>query len=645
MDFQDNALRKRRCDTLVNSMDSAMLAMNRSQSIFESKSDWYQEIVLRGAQAKGYPTIEALKADMVSLMEDVDKTAMDLFDASQEGMSKMYWAVGGLGILCLAVGAYGTLHPKVFYGEKLGAKKANKVTVLKNALTYRLTVSGPRELKVKRALGIISDSKFNKIMGDASRVARMVSVQNASEFAKGGKFADAPIVMEAAKTLKRLKWVTRGAAALGILAEGLALGADAAVGEVVKGKLREAIHALAAQRFAMKKQELLGRVYDTFNEQVASAVSAWVNYQDAADEGSKDYHDADKALENALDAANQWMYNAMADVCDCKVLEECAAEDKILNAWTNEDPSYRQILELINDDNTEPTDVPECEIHHPTGKKKTQPLPQESAQSEIYPTLLQGSSAVTASNCRYVELNEGKGCLWRIRGTFWTFQQAGNVNTDGEPQGLNTSRIRLQERRRTSDKIYLQNIKNWSWNEVKGNWDPPARDQLFPFVVLNFANGKLETLPGSISLDSPGSAAPWGGRTMDPNSYSNLAHLNGWTLYYVPAVRYEGQEFPLDNAHEQNKKMGWKYTFPLPAEDPEKPTEDHMVSGLLEVSRSKDRIDLASKDLFTKKNTWPKASVDVATKRIVFQQAQDNEEMSYDIETVKDMWKARMNFT
>ncbi|KAK4239300.1 hypothetical protein C8A03DRAFT_32638 [Achaetomium macrosporum] len=495
-------------------MDNAMLDMNRSQSIVESKSDWYQEIVLRGAQAKGYPTIEAMKADMVALMEDVDKSAMAEFEAAQDGLSTMHRAVGGLAFLCLTVGIYGTARPKVLYGEKLWARKADKVTVLKNALSYRLTLSGPRELKIKRALGIISGSVFNRKIDDFARAAHVVRMQNASDFAKGGKFADAPVVMEAVKMLKRLKYITRFATGAGILAEFLAIGADVAVGEVMKGKLREAIHALATQRFQMKKDELLGRVYDTFNEQVGSAVSAWVQYQKEADKGSIDFYDADDALERALDEANDAMENAMPESAT--------------------DPSYRQILEYLGD--PDPTDVPECEIHHPTGKDKTQPPPQQPP--EIYPTPLQ-TSAVTASNCRYVELNEGKGALWRIRGSFWAFQQPGNVNTKDEPKGLGSSRIRFQERRRRGDKIYLQNIGNWTWDKVIGNWIPPSPGQLFPFVVLNFANGKLE----------------------DPPTW-----------------------------------------------------------------------------------TWPKGWVDVPAKQLVFQDF-GKDKVRYDIEAVKDMWKARMNFT
>ncbi|KAI0144476.1 hypothetical protein GGR57DRAFT_507527 [Xylariaceae sp. FL1272] len=507
MDYYGNADRKRRCDDLIAMMNSSQLDMNRKQQTFEAKAEFYQDIVNRAARIKNYPTIEALEEDMLELMEATDREDVKQFQKASEGLSKMQTIVGSISLVSFASGVIGQVTMKAKYGTNIlpwnRYNKANEVKVLKNFLVQHLTVGAPRELKVKRALGLISDAEFDSKMGDLAVAATLTKLTDAAEFSKGGKFANTPATLGAAKLLKRASRFISFLEVAGWVAEIAAIVTDVIIGSIMMDKLKVAIKELAAQRFLMKKLEMMGQVYDKFNEQVGIAIGTWVQIQEAVQTGKGDYLDGDTALNNALAEAYKGMEEDMIGVCDCKVLEACQGEDTTYGSWTNEDPSYKDIMTYLQDTYGGMTDTPSCSIHNPT---PNDPAPSEDDYTEdpIYPTVLPASQ-VNASNCRYVELTEGKGCLWRIRGGFWTVQQSHEVNLSTDPPGLNLVRIQFLERRRTDTRIYLQNIMNWTYDKVITNWIPPTDSKLLlPWLVIDFSSLYLYQLPANTDVNNPG---------------------------------------------------------------------------------------------------------------------------------------------
>jgi hypothetical protein len=337
-----------------------------------------------------------------------------------------------------------------------------------------------------------------------------------------------------------------------------------------------AIKELFSQRFIIKKLELMGEKYDTFNEAVVIAIGKWVDDQAAAlglpnsngetpppGTASGCYLEADDSLERSLAKAENELELKMVEVCDCAVMESIRADDQ--GEWRDDDPSYREVMEYLGVENPPNTPEERCLIHGSNsnaGGSNGEDTDQEN--NRVYPTPLFGAAEVSVTHLRYVELKNDLGALWRVRGGFWTLQQPFGINDSAEPVGLKGNRIRFQERMRKGNNIYLQNISNWAFDRVRFNWTPPANvADLYPVVIINLSSKRLETLPGNTNL-SPGSSPPssgtaWGSRLLDEGSYCNLAKINGWTIYFAPASVDTTLDYMLYNVHECNPSKGWQF--------------------------------------------------------------------------------------
>ncbi|KAJ2984614.1 hypothetical protein NUW58_g5967 [Xylaria curta] len=550
------------------------------------------DTVNRAARLHGYPTIEALENDMIGLINTKDQEDVKEFQKATVGLSKMQTIVGSMSLVMFASGVVGQVRMKALtksFGNIAHWKrydKTNEVKVLKNFLVQRLAVGAPRELKVKRALGLITDQVFDDKMGKLAKAASLVKLTDAAEFAKGGKFANTPAVFRAAKLLKRSLKLASFLENAGWVLEIAAIVAEVITGDVMKEKLKNATKELAAQRFLAKKLELMSRVYDKFHSQVSVAIGVWVQTQESINIGDGSYLSGDASLRASLAEAYVAMEKEMIGVCDDAVLDACKAEDISHGSWTNEDPS-------------------------------------------------------TPATAATVELTEGKGCLWRIRGGFWTVQQPLDNNFTVEPAGLNTPRIQFFERRRTDTKIYLQNISSWTWNKDVRDWEKPAPEKLLPWIIIDFSSKTLKTLPKEADASQLGEGTNWGTRTLDTTSYCNLTKINGWTLFYAPptAESNDGKQVRLKYVHEVNQKKGFEYSLISDTAT--------LSPQLREASRTKTLINLATNNsMFGGGWDYPKGSIDLSKNKIIYMNSSNASVLEYTIETNgEDMWMARSNFT
>ena len=75
-------------------------------------------------------------------------------------------------------------------------------------------------------------------MADSPPAAKTIKMRDAAEFSEGGKFTNAPVVLESAKMLWRMARITKFLEITGWVAEIAAILTGVAVGAVMMDKLR-----------------------------------------------------------------------------------------------------------------------------------------------------------------------------------------------------------------------------------------------------------------------------------------------------------------------------------------------------------------------------------------------------------------------
>ena len=338
-----------------------------------------------------------------------------------------------------------------------------------------------------------------------------------------------------AKMATSLKWASRILKVTefsAILASFATLIAETVIAHNVRRDLRAAIREMVPIRFQVKLLEMHGRVWDQFQLNITAAADTWVTLQEMADGGVNCYVDADIELAKKVDEATVDMIDAFAAITNETVYARLREEDLRSNngdPWLHDEPTYEQILAAVYDDgaavSAEDQAAADSEV---------------AASNNVAPL---DPAAVNATNCRYVELTDNKGALWKLSGPFWSYQEGpgpgpGPGGSSGGDGRVPTVRHRLRELERTDSEVRLQ-------------------------LVSTDADSSVEPLPLAINL--PAATINFNGveTAIDASQNSNLVPTNGWNAYFVPlnATAPGAADDVFTNAFECNRVAGWKLTW------------------------------------------------------------------------------------
>lgn len=345
----------------------------------------------------------------------------------------------------------------------------------------------------------------------------------------------------------------------------------------------------------MMKFQMMMRPWSHYELEILASFKVWIDLQKAADVGTQCYFGADDALENALDSALDKMQEGFFKVTDEDVYKACRDEDSLFNSWTNEDPSLDQIRAWLKANETD------------TGEETED---QSTVLEDVVDPPQIPTDQINGHNCRYVELKNGKGALWKLRGPYWTYQEGPTAN---ESLG---GRHRLVELERDEDLVYLQKQENPIFDGL-GNVLPPT-GPLEPIIMVNLKEGQLfRRLDGTMDDE----AVLWEDHDLDSGSYSNLIEVNGWTVYLVP---FKDPNF-IKSTHECNQVKGWEM----------KGLDNTPESDLIEVYRSKTKISSAKKSLFG--TGIPKFDLDLVNRKITVTHSAGTLEEEIDIDSEEGM--------
>ncbi|KAJ2904427.1 hypothetical protein MKZ38_008100 [Zalerion maritima] len=532
--LEDNRKRKKRIDGLMGDIDDLMQYFHEREVYLNESGPYYQYVFDLYAQKFHFPNMTAMMADAQNThalgefewgdmiwtdFENLEDRELRIHIASSV-MSGIGFLTGSYYKRTYDIPAFSWPWSKWTYTEKYLLVHGRKTL-------SQMTSSMMSDVWTARSLNdVIPDTtwrmwfkkSFWSWAGFPYETDGHMGVVTSIKWWEEGNPSFAATVRAEARALRRGVWVGRVFDLAGIVVELAYWVALAVSAQKDKEHFRDIINDNVPVRFVLKKLALQVHVWDVADDQIRDTVASWVALQESADSGSECFHSLTAQLMEQLQSISFEAFESVKEVTDEYVWDELDKRDNARvdqGDWRSDDPGLEEILTIISSDEWQSTDgedepdwASDFEDFDYSASTEQTPLPLEK---------------VNATNVNYVEMQGEKGALWRLTATAWSFQEGSTINEEdeeGEEPLKDTTRgvrHRLQELYRTDTEVVLQ----VNHTDTIGTIPESARYN----VVIDMSAGTLKN-----SSDSTKNLA------IDQTTWSNMAPVNGWNVYYVPST-------------------------------------------------------------------------------------------------------------